>query len=125
MLFRSVIIDYLSYIPRQEVLAKARDLYKTGNYDLKKSILKLFGKIGGWTAIPDLMIGTIDKDENIRQLAVGYLQIWRARAVSLFSTPKQDEIERTKQIFNFVYETHEDKQYFKTNPVDGLDFYFK
>src|SRR5690606_40425811 len=44
-------------------------------------LLKLFHKVGGWTAIPDLMIGTIDENENIRQLAFGYLQIWRARAV--------------------------------------------
>lgn len=122
---RNVIIDFLSHIPRQEVLTKAKSIYETGNYDLKKSMLKLFNKVGGWTAIPDLMIGTIDENENIRQLAFGYLQIWRVRAVRLFSTPKQAEIERAKQIFNFVNETHEDKQYFKTNPVDGLDFYFK
>lgn len=122
---RNVIIEFLSHIPRQEVLTKAKSIYETGNYDLKKSMLKLFNKVGGWTAIPDLMIGTIDENENIRQLAFGYLQIWRARAARLFSTPKQGEIERAKQIFNFVNETHEDKQYFKTNPVDGLDFYFK
>lgn len=122
---RNVIIDFLSHIPRQEVLTKAKSIYEAGNYDLKKSMLKLFNKVGGWTAIPDLMIGTIDENENIRQLAFGYLQIWRTRAVRLFSTPKQGEIDRAKQIFNFVNETHEDKQYFKTNPVDGLDFYFK
>lgn len=122
---RNLITEFLSHIPRQEVLAKARDIYQTGNYDLKKSMLKLFNKVGGWTTIPDLMIGTIDENENIRQLAFGYLQIWRTRAVRLFSTPKQGEVDRAKQIFNFVNETHEDKQYFKTNPVDGLDFYFK
>ncbi|WMN07561.1 hypothetical protein QYS48_29155 [Marivirga arenosa] len=122
---RNVIIEFLSNIPRQEVLTKAKSIYETGNYDLKKSMLKLFNKVGGWTAIPDLMIGTIDENENIRQLAFGYIQIWRARAVRLFSTPKQGEINRAKEIFNFVNETHEDKQYFKTNPVDGLDFYFK
>ncbi len=122
---RNVIIEFLSRIPRQEVLTKARSIYETGNYDSKKSMLKLFNKIGGWTAIPDLMIGTIDENENIRQLAFGYLLIWRTRAVSLFSTPKQGEIERAKQIFSFVNETHQDKQYFKTNPLDGLDFYFK
>lgn len=122
---RNVIIEFLSHIPKQEVLTKAKGIYETGNYDLKKSMLKFFNKVGGWTAIPDLMIGTIDENENIRLLAFGYLQIWRARAVRLFSTPKQGEIERAKQIFSFVNEVHEDKQYFKTNPVDGLDFYFK
>ncbi|MCS4433477.1 HEAT repeat domain-containing protein [Aquiflexum gelatinilyticum] len=122
---RNVIIEFLSHIPRQEVLTKAKSIYETGNYDLKKSMLKLFNKVGGWTAIPDLMIGTIDENENIRKLAFGYLQIWRTQAVRLFSTPKQGEIERAKQIFSFVNDTHQDKQYFKTNPIDGLDFYFK
>lgn len=122
---RKVIIEFLSHIPRQEVLIKAKNIYETGNYDLKKSMLKLFSKVGGWTAIPDLMIGTIDENEYVRKLAFGYLQIWRAQAVRLFSTPRQEEIERAKQIFNFVNKTHEDKLYFKTNPVSGLDFYFK
>jgi hypothetical protein len=122
---RNVTIEFLSHIPRQEVLIKARKIYQTGNYDFKKSMLKLFNKVGSWTAIPDLMIGTIDENENIRQLAFVYLQIWKARAVRLFSIPKQGEIERAKQIFSFVNETHIDKQYFKTNPVYGLDFYFK
>ncbi|MFI2743349.1 hypothetical protein ACG2LH_11465 [Zhouia sp. PK063] len=122
---RNVIIEFLSHITRQEVLTKAKSIYESGNYDVKRSMLKLFNKVGGWTTIPDLMIGTIDENENIRQLAFGYLQIWRVRAVRLFSTPKQGEVERAKQIFSFVNETHEDKQYFKTNPVEGLDFYFK
>lgn len=122
---RNAIIDFLSHFPRQEVLTKAKSIYKTGNYDLKKSMLKFFNKVGGWTAIPDLMIGTIDENENIRQLASSYLQIWRTRAVKLFSTPKQGDVERAKQIFSFVNEIHEEKQYFKTNPLNGLDFYFK
>lgn len=122
---RNVIIDYLSHTPRQEVMTKAREIYKSEDCGLKKSMLNLFHKVGGWTVIPDLMMGTIDGNENIRQLASGYLQIWRTRAARLFSTPKQEEIQRAKQIFKFVNETHEEKQYFKTNPVDGLDFYFK
>ncbi|KAA5542868.1 hypothetical protein [Adhaeribacter rhizoryzae] len=122
---RNVIIDFLSLVPRQEVLAKAREIYKNGNYELKRSMLNLFNKIGGWITIPDLMIGTVDENENIRQLAWQYLQIWKARAVRLFSAPKQEEIERAKRIFNFAHETHEDKQYFITNPLNGLDFYFK
>lgn len=92
---------------------------------MKKSILKLFNNVGGWAAIPNLMIGTINENENIRHLAYGYLQNWKARAVRLFSKPKQGEIERAKQVFNLVHDTHKDKHYFKTNPVDGLDLFFK
>ena len=122
---RNVIIDFLSTMSRQEVLEKARNCYKTSEYELKKSMLKLFSNIGGWATIPDLMIGTIDENENIRQLAFEYLQIWKNKAVRLFTTPKQEEIESAKQIFSFAHEIHEDKQYFKTNPLNGIDFYFK
>ena len=122
---RNEIIEFLSYIPRHEVLIKVRNIYETGNYDIKISMLKLFNKVGGWTAIPDLMIGTIDENENIRQLALGYLHIWRTRAVRLFSTPKLEEIERAKKVFNLVNEIHEKKIFFTTNPVKDLDFYFK
>jgi HEAT repeat protein len=122
---RNVIIEFLSHIPRQEVLIKARSIYETGHFDLKKSMLKLFNKVGGWIAIPDLMIGTIDENEFIRHLAFDYIQKWKTKAVRLFTTPTQAEIDRAKQIFNFVYKTHEDKQYFKSNPVNMLDNYFK
>lgn len=122
---RNAIIEFLSCTPGQEVLTKATRIYETGNDDLKKSMLKFFNKVGGWSAIPDLMIGTIDENEDIRLLAFGYLQIWRTRAVRLFSVPKQGEIERAKQIFDLVNEEHQYKQYFKTNPVAGLDFYFR
>ena len=88
-------------------------------------MLKLFHKIGGLKGIPDLMIGTIDENEKIRELAFGYLEIWRVRAARLFSTAKQDEIERAQRVFNFVYQTHDEKQYFESNPVESLDFYFK
>jgi len=117
---RNVIIDFLSVIARQEILEKARECYKIGGYETKKSMLKLFSNIGGWTTIPDLMIGSIDENENIRQFAWEYLQIWRNRATRLFTTPKQGEIERARQIFGFVHKIQENKQYFKTNPLDGL-----
>jgi hypothetical protein len=122
---RNVIIEFLSHIPRQEALTKARSIYETCNYDLKKSMLKLFNKVGGWTAIPDLMIGTIDENENIRQLAFDYLQIWRTRAVRLVSTPKQGDIERANQIFRFAFEMHAEKKYFNQNPLIGIDFYLR
>lgn len=122
---RNVVIDFLATMPRIEVLEKARQSFKSGGYEVKKGMLRLFHKIGGWTAIPELMIGTIDKDADIRQLSFDYLQIWKAKAIRLFTTPSKDELARAKQIFSFAHEMHEDKEYFNTNPLDGLGFYFK
>ncbi len=121
---RNAIIDFLSHVPTQEVLMEARKIYKTENYELRKSMLKLFNKIGGWIGISDLLIATIDENENIRQMALRYLQIWKTKAVRLFTIPKKEEIEKVKLVFNFVHATHENKKYFKPNPLDGLDFYF-
>src|SRR5690606_17368647 len=81
---RNQIIDYFSNLATQEVLEKARRTYENGQYDLKKSMLKLFSKVGKWTTIADIMIGTIDENENIRQLSLGYLQQWRNKGTSYF-----------------------------------------
>lgn len=120
---RNISVDYLSGIPRQEVLVKAREVYKTGNYELKKSILKLFNRIGGLVAIPDIMYGTIDENENIRQIAFDYLRIWRDNTARMSSMVKENEIEKALQTFRLIYSIHEDKQYFNSNPLEGLDFY--
>lgn len=120
---RNLSIDYLSGIPRQEVLVKAREVYQTGNYELKKSILKLFNRIGGLVVIPDIMYGTIDENENIRQIAFDYLRIWRDNTARMSSMVKENEIEKALRTFRLVYSIHEDKQYFNPNPLEGLDFY--
>ena len=122
---RNLIITLLARTPRPEVLKKAREIYKQGRSEMRISMLKLFHKIGGWKTIPDLMIGTIDENEKIREIALGYLHIWIRRATRLFTSPQPEEIERAKRIFQLAYETHQSKQYFKTNPLKGLDFYLK
>jgi HEAT repeat protein len=122
---RNAAIDFLATMPRIEVLEKARQCYNSGNSEIRKAMLKLFNKIGGWPAFPELMIGTLDKGLEISQLSFDYLQIWKAKAIRLFTKPGKDDFERAKQIFSFAHEMHEDKKYFNTNPLDGLGFYFK
>ena len=120
---RNLNIDYLSHIPREEVLFRAREIYRTGGYELKKSMLKLFNRIGGIVAIPDIMYGTIDENEKIRQVAFDYLQIWKGKAFKMSSLVKQDEIAKAQQVFKLIYPIHSEKRYFESNPLEGLDFY--
>ena len=122
---RNVAIEFLQKKLNVEVLEKAREIYKDGKYDLKKAMLKMFNNIGGWTTVADIIIGTIDENENIRNLSFGYLQMWKAKAVRLFTQPKADELERAKKILSYAFEMHEDKKYFKENPLTGLDFYLR
>jgi hypothetical protein len=122
---RNVAIEFLQKKLNAEVLETAREIYKNGKFDLKKAMLKMFNNIGGWTTVADIIIGTIDENENIRNLSIDYLQMWKAKAVRLFTQPKADELERAKKIFSFAFELHEDKKYFKDNPLTGLDFYLR
>lgn len=122
---RNAIIDFVAKIATPEILQKARETYVAGSYDLKKSMLKLFSRIGKWATIADLMIGTIDEDENIRHLSVGYLNLWKKKATSFFIEPKQDELKRANDTFKFTFEMHEEKKYFDTNPLIGIDFYLR
>ena len=122
---RNLAIDFLSVSATTETLEKAKALYNEGNYELKKSMLKLFSKIGKWTTIADIMIGTIDNNENIRNISLGYLQQWKRKATTHFTKPKQGELERANQVFRFANEIHQDKKYFKQNPLKGIDFYLR
>jgi HEAT repeat protein len=122
---RNVVIDFLSTSVTPELLEKSRKIYENSEIELKKSMLKLFSKIGKWTTIADIMIGTIDENEEIRELSLGYLRQWKVKAISLFTNPKQGELERANQIFRFANEMHEEKKFFKHNPLEGIDFYLK
>jgi len=122
---RNIIIDYLANISTKEVLQRAREIYAGGQYELKKSMLKLFSKVGKWTTIADIMIGTIDDNENIRQLSFDHLQQWRKKATTYCTQPKQGELERANQVFRFVFEVHEEKKYFTQNPLKEIDFYLR
>ncbi len=122
---RNIIIEYFANTASTEVLEKARTTYLNGHFAIKKSMLKFFSKVGKWTTIADIMIGTIDENEDIRQLSLGYLQQWRKKATTYFTQPKQGELERANQIFQFAYELHEERKYFNQNPLSGLDFYLR
>ena len=122
---RNLAIKFLQKNPNVKVLERARQIYNNGKFDLKKVMLKMFNNIGGWSTIADIIIGTIDENENIRNLSFEYLKMWKAKAVRLFTQPKTEELERAKKVFNLAFETHEEKNYFKENPLTGLDFYLR
>ena len=122
---RNLVIEFLSVSATPEVLQKARDFYKNGDIDLKKSMLKLFSKIGKYSTIADLMLGTIDENENIRDLSVDYLSLWKINSARYFMQPSNADIERANQIFRYAFEMHEDKKYFNQNPLTGIDFYLR
>jgi HEAT repeat protein len=122
---RNAVIEFLQKNLNSEVLERARGIYKNGKLDVKRAMLSMFGNIGGWATIADIIIGTIDENEHIRNLSLGYLQLWKTKVVRLFTQPKAHELDRAREVFSFAFEIHEDKKYFKKNPLTGLDFYLR
>lgn len=119
---RNLVIEFLSVSAASEVLQKARDIYRNGDNDLKKSMLKLYGKIGQYATIADLMLGTINENEDIRNLSADYITRWLIRSKRYFMRPSNADMERARQIFRYAFEVHEHKKYFKQNPLTGIDF---
>ncbi len=78
---RNQIINFLSDIPREEILTMAQIIYSTGSNELKLSMLRLYGKTGGWKVLADLMSSTTDQKTEIRELANVYLQNWKTKAI--------------------------------------------
>ncbi|TDQ79058.1 HEAT repeat domain-containing protein [Sphingobacterium yanglingense] len=122
---RKLVVAFLSNYKTTDVLQKAREVYKYGNDDLKKSILLLFSNIGKWQVIADIMLGTVDENANIRQISMVYLRQWINKAPSYFVMPQQEDLERANTVFEFAFKIHEQKKYFEKNPLSGIDFYLR
>ena len=122
---RNAVIEYFGKNQSSEILEIARNQYQKSEEEVKLSILRLFSKTGGYAIFPDLLIGSIDEIEIVRNQARLYLQKWKNEAVSMFSRPKKEEKSRAIRIFNYVDKTHAEKGYFVDNPVEKLDFFIK
>lgn len=122
---RNQIIQYFGKYGNKDLLAIARNHYQDASEEIKLSMLKLFSRFGGYAVFPDLLFGTINESETIRNQARLYIQKWEREAISMFSKASEAEKERAIKVFNLVQEVHKEKKYFDKNPVDGLDFYIR
>ena len=122
---RKLSIEYLAGTGKQEMLEKARAIFANGDIELRRSMLGLFSKIGHWATIADIMIGTIDFNESIRELSLKYLIQWKRKAANYFMLPREGELERAHQIFKFAFEMLEEKKLFKENPLVGMEFFLR
>lgn len=122
---RNLIIKYFEKNYTNEVLEKARFIYKTGDFELRKGMLKLFNSVGRYFAISDLMIGTIDENPILRSLSGNYIEKWILKIGSYFIEPNPNDIKNAKEIYKVVSEILVEKKYFNKSPLENLNFYFK
>jgi HEAT repeat protein len=93
-------VEILSSCSGNEVLEKVRTIYLNGDYEQKKMSLKLFGQIGGWRVVGDLINSLTDSDENIQNLGWVYLKKWKNKARTLFTTPQSEDIRKANELYS-------------------------
>jgi HEAT repeat protein len=118
-------VGFLSGFHTPDTLEKARVIFKSGDPDSKRLMLRLFSNIGRWAVVGDLMLGTIDEDADIRELSLRHLQNWKMQAARVFTKPSDSELAYAKKAFETAFAAHEENKYFVDNPLDGMDFYLR
>lgn len=122
---KSKSIEILSSYYDNDVLEKVRTIYLNGDYEQKKTILRLFNRIGGWSVIGDIIVALTDNNENIQKLAWTFLYKWREKAVKIFTTPPATEIKRANENYNQLDKTKIKMTYNREKLWTELPFYLR
>jgi HEAT repeat protein len=104
-------------------LEKVRGIYAVADYEIKRSVLKLFNKIGGWSIIGDLLLALNDENINIQNLAWQLVEKWKLNAIRLFTTPSRAEMERANQIYGTLDPNKLKMTDSRTSFLQDLKFY--
>lgn len=122
---RGKAVEILAKSMNTETLKKVRDIYATGGYDIKKTILKLYNKIGGWNIVGDLLLALADENANIQNFGWQLLDKWKAKATRLFTTPPATEIERANKIYSSLDTSNLKLTHSRTSLLQDLKFFLR
>lgn len=122
---RNKCIDILSMYADNEVLEKARSIFQSGDYEQKKTVLKLFNQVGGWRVLPELFGALTDENENIQNLGWLFLQKWRLKASTLFSSPSPIELKRVNDAYHSLDKSRTKMTYYREKLWEELPFFLR
>lgn len=122
---RRLVLDYFGEYQSEEIIEILRDRLKNSDDETKKIILKLFGKVGGYNVLPDLLRGTIDTNKSIRDLAILYVQKWKDKAVRIYIEPTDEQKEQANIVLEKVIEVNKQKNYFNAHFLEELMFFIR
>lgn len=120
---RNKSIEILSKLADAEVFETAREVYQKGDFEQKKSILKLFGQIGGWKVVGDFIIALSSVNEKIQEMGWMNLEKWRRK--QLFSKPPAEDIERAKRLYEEYEKVKPELSYSREKLWSELPFYLR
>jgi len=90
----------LSKCNDNRIFEHLRRMYAIALPGTRKTILKIYGNIGGWYVPGDFLLALTDEDISIQKLGWQLLEQWLTRVTNLFTTPPQVEMERTIGLYN-------------------------
>jgi HEAT repeat protein len=118
-------VEILAKSSDAATLQKVRDIYAKGNFNIKKTILKLYNKIGGSNIVGDLLLALADENANIQNLGWQLLDKWKAKATRLFTTPPATEIERANKIYSSLDTNSLKLTHSRTTLLQDLKFFLR
>jgi HEAT repeat protein len=107
------------------ILESVRGFFAKGDDEIKKTVLKLFNRIGGWNIVGDLLLALTDENVNIQNLAWQLLDKWKSKATRLFTTPPKAEIERANLIYTHLDFIKLKMTHSRTKLLEDLKFYLR
>lgn len=122
---RDKAVEVLTKSSDAATLQKVRDIYAKSNFDVKKTILKLYNKVGGWNIVGDLLLALADENANIQNLGWQLLDKWKTKATRLFTTPPATEIERANKIYSSLDTSTLNLSHSRTNLLQDLKCFLR
>lgn len=120
---RSKAAEVLATGSNADSLNTIRGIYARGDYGIKKTILSLLSRIGGWNVIGDLLLGLTDENVNIQNLSWQMVDRWRVESIRLFTTPPAAAVERANQIYNNIDQSKLQLTLGRASLLEALKFY--
>jgi len=122
---RNKAVETLAKSNESQILERIRDIYTQGGHEIKRTVLTLFNRIGGWNIIGDLLLALTDENISIQNLAWQLLEKWKLKATRLFTTKSKAELERANQLYNHLDLSKLKMNSDRMNLLQDLKFYLR
>ncbi len=120
---RNKSVEILSKFADDETIKTARDVFQNGDFEQKKTVLKLFSQIKGWKIIGDFIIALSDSNENIQKLGWMYLGKWTS--TQLFTKPRPEDAARIEKLYEEFDKMKPELNYQHERLWNSLQFYLR
>lgn len=120
---RNKSVEILSKFADDEVLGRARDIFQNGDYEQKKTVLKLFTQIKGWKTVGDFILALSDSNEDIQNL--GWMCLGKWISTQLFTKPCSEDTARIEKLCGEFDKIKPELTYQREKLWTALPFYLR